>query len=350
MIVSSFFLFFFSKNLVFWKIIEKFDENVGAFNYFSKLGLRDNVNLSSSIIYQFPNIDNKRFTCYEFPKIKEGIFQKQSMTEYEIPQYIRDIPEGFSIFCTLWEASKIKQYLSLSKEEQDKLSLLENEDNDKDDNDVLTEPVPKGNVYCHICCRKYEDYLAHIKTFNHKNNLNRNAMMKKNALDTFQRINLFWNEKNNELNSDNEKLTQKKNSCSSISTISSAISISKTDDNFIKDINSFNLDSDILDFEKYNDKENQSQNEDKSHKKEKIKTNIFGKNKFLYPYSNDNKGISNISSAQSSLNLFINKKRKNLNLIVQKGQKKNICDEDTAEKYKDKDTKKIKRNINLFFK
>ena len=56
---------------------------------------------------------------------------------------IKDIPEGFSIFCTLWEAGKVKQYMRLSKEEQDRLGVGEKEKLDKN-NDVLEEPVPMG--------------------------------------------------------------------------------------------------------------------------------------------------------------------------------------------------------------
>ena len=124
------------------------------------------MNLASSIIYQFPSIDAKKFKCYEFPKIEEAIYQEKSKSQYEIPQYIQDIPEGFSIFCTLWEASKVKQFIQLSQEEQEKLGVGEREEKNTEDI-LLQEPIPKTN-YCHLCRRKFDDYILHLETMIHK--------------------------------------------------------------------------------------------------------------------------------------------------------------------------------------
>ena len=65
-------------------------------------------------------MDSRKYKSYEFPTIEESFFLEKSISKYEIPQYIQDIPEGFSLFCTLWEASKVKQYMLLSQDEQDK--------------------------------------------------------------------------------------------------------------------------------------------------------------------------------------------------------------------------------------
>ena len=91
--------------------MQKFEEKDEMISHFIKLGLKSDINSYSSIIYQFPSMDSKKFKYYEFPIIEEAFFLEKSITKYEIPQYIEDIPEGFSLFCTLWEASKVKQYM-----------------------------------------------------------------------------------------------------------------------------------------------------------------------------------------------------------------------------------------------
>ena len=98
--------------------MKKFDESDEIINYFKKKGLNENINLPSSIIYQLPPYNTKQFNYYEFPKIEEAVLIKKSISEYDIPQFIPDMPQGFSIFCTLWEASKVKQYLELNEEEK----------------------------------------------------------------------------------------------------------------------------------------------------------------------------------------------------------------------------------------
>ena len=181
--------------LEFWKIVNKFDEKDQVISYFYKLGLKSTINLHSSIIYQFPSPDSKKYKpykSYKFPLIEDSFFQDKSITKYEIPQYIPDIPEGFSVFCTLWEASKVKQYMLMSQEEQEKLNIKENYDKQEKENN-LEEPIPKTN-FCYICREKFEDYFAHLETRNHINNLyEENIYYSKTIKNTFKRINKYWN-------------------------------------------------------------------------------------------------------------------------------------------------------------
>ena len=342
----------------FWNIVKRFDEDEEFISYFIKLGLKDNINLSSSIIYQFPSFDFKKFNVYEFPKIEETIYQKQSLTEYEIPQYIGDIPEGFSIFCTLWEASKVKQYVKLSQEEQDLLGTGENEEKSKDDDDILQEPIPKTN-FCHVCRRKFDDYLKHINSLIHKNNIDRNFIAFSTAIYTFRRINYFWNNK-----SDSQSLEVSKYLDVSISSFSFSFLKSKSDDsNVIDKDNSF-----ILVSEKTKNKNNNKENENENIKTKKDKRNALTKNKSLIiSPSNREKLLDNkfnntqLTSSQSSLNLFINKKRKGNNIFEKEKEKKNISCEKKVEKIEKVekeyfielnvvDNKKLIRGVDVFFK
>ena len=190
----------------------------------------------------------------------------------------------------------------------------------------------------------------------HKKNISKNQMMINTAKNTFQRINQFWNNKNNNLNKKkNEKFEINKSNSTSISSFSSAVSLYKYEDNVVKDISSIIIDQDNSDNEKNNDKENQNENINKNTKnKQNAKKNYFitpiKKEKLLI-----NKFNSHLSSSQSSLNIFINKKRKeNNNLKNENNNKYNM--EEKEEKHIDyfdnlkvNDNRKLINGINVFF-
>ena len=315
-----------------------------------------------------PGLNSKKYKYYEFPKIEETIYQQQSISKYEIPQYIQEIPEGFSIFCTLWEAGKVKQYMQLSKEEQDRLGIRDKEEIYKE-NDIIKEPVPRGTNFCHLCRRKFDDYLAHIDSMVHKNSITKNQMMFNTAKNTFKRINEFWSNKNNnninndinkinKINIKREKIENNKLFGRSMSSFSSAISTLKCEESFLKDINNFMLEPEFSDIDKNNDKENLCEN--KSSTKNKKNKNSKNKDNFVTPQKSEKfleiKYSNQLSSSQSSLNLFINKKRKGKNLS-ESGKISSFVDEEKNEKEKDyficlntDKNKKLIRGTNVFFK
>ena len=336
---------------LFWKIVRKFDESDEMINYFKKRGLKDNVNLPSSIVYQLPNYNLKLFNCYEFPKIEETALINKSITEYEIPQYIPDMPQGFSLFCTLWEASRVRQYLLLSEEEKNKLfgTQQKEENNEKENeinNNVLEEPIPKTD-FCHLCMRKFDNYLVHIETLTHKNNISKNPLLVNRAKNTFNRINKFWEEKeSNKENIDNNFSQSAKdlkfdhNRINSISTFSSTASTFKNDEtvSLIKSMNSFLLEQELIESEK--NKENINDNIQRKMQSTKKKLD------FDTPKAKTEcKLNSYYSSSHSNLNLMLSKKRK-LNLDEEKN-------EVNGDYFKDLNSKKIKRlirNKDVFFK
>ena len=149
-------------------------------------------------------MDSRKYKSYEFPTIEESFFLEKSISKYEIPQYIQDIPEGFSLFCTLWEASKVKQYMLLSQDEQDKLNIKETYDKKEKENLINEEPIPKNN-FCYICQQNFEDYLSHLESKDHKANLyNQNPSLIKSIKTSFKRINKFWS---NDISNDNSSIT-----------------------------------------------------------------------------------------------------------------------------------------------
>ena len=295
------------------------------------------------MIYQLPSMDSKKFKIYEFPQIEETFFLEKSITKYEIPQYIQDIPEGFSIFCTLWEASKVKQYILLSQEEQDKLNLKDNYDKLEKDNN-LNEPIPKSN-FCYICHKKFDNYLFHIETQSHKDNLNQqNLYYKQRIKNTFKRINKFLN------NNISDDLSDESNSESSNESSIDKISIFEENkkmkaailtSNFIKAIN-----DDIKIDENENDLDN------KENIDENKKDTLF--EKFRYNYGNnfnikDNKYIkkNNISNFK-----VLKKKRITFDVIRYESPTNKTFEVKRRDyfnylnKYK---TKKFIRNNSVFF-
>ena len=60
--------------------------------------------------------------------------------------------------------------MELNEEEKNVLlGMQQKEDNNDNDNNITEEPIPKTK-FCHLCMRKFDDYLLHIETLTHKNN------------------------------------------------------------------------------------------------------------------------------------------------------------------------------------
>ena len=259
--------------------------------------------------------------------------------------------------------------MRLNKEEKEKLGIGEKDELGKE-KDVLKEPVPNGTNFCHLCRRKFDDYLVHIGSMMHKNSISKNQMMFNTAKDTFKRINEFWNNKNNNnsnnINSDINKINEKNeklDKCDnnklygrSFSSISSAVSTLKCEEPSLKDINSFLLEQELSDIDKNNDKENLCENK---HSNKKIR-HTKNKTYFVTPKKVEKfieiKYSIQLSSSQSFQNLFINKKRKGKN-INESENNSNFVDEEKDEKEKEyficlnpDKNKKLIRGVNVYFK
>ena len=113
--------------------------------------------------------------------------------------------------------------------------------------------------------RKFNDYLVHINSLTHKNNITKNPLLNNRAKNTFERINKFWNEKEKEKNNQENNIETEKNNkldhnkINSISSFSSAASTFKNDESIslIKSMNSFLLEQEFTD---ENNKENFNEN------------------------------------------------------------------------------------------
>ena len=340
---------------IFWKVVKKFDESDEIINYFKKKGLNENINLPSSIIYQLPPYNTKQFNYYEFPKIEEAVLIKKSISEYDIPQFIPDMPQGFSIFCTLWEASKVKQYLELNEEEKNIVLGIQQKDEDNvnnntNTNNITEEPIPKTK-FCHLCMRKFDDYLLHIETMTHKNNIQKNPLLLNRAKNTFERINSFWNNKIKEKDKENndnifyksqkeDKLYHSK--INSLSSFSSSASTFRNEESvsvsLFKSINSL-----LLDPENFESDKNKENLDDSNIRKMK------SKDLFITPKKkSDCKYSSYFSSSQSNyMCTYLNKKRK---MWLEEDKKDKEKNEDYFNGLNTKKIKRLIRGKDVFFK
>ena len=204
--------------------MEKFDTEKESLNFFVKKGVNSKVNKDSLMAVYFRNNPYEKMHVYEFPLIKEAKYKNSSLTKYEIPQYIKGIPEDFSAICTAKEAGIIKNIIRKEEREKKKkiqsdLEIKKTNSKEKENNaltsnnnknssknaelfndikrkNMLEEPVPNDmHKYCHLCKKQFDNYIRHINSKGHKDTSLKYSNTFKSIHDIFNRINSFWNNK-----------------------------------------------------------------------------------------------------------------------------------------------------------
>ena len=235
----------------------------------------------------------------------------------------------------------------LSQEEQDKLKLNIKENNEKEENNKIgfNEPIPKTN-FCNLCQRRFDDYLVHIETMIHKNNISQNPVLISRIQNAFKRVNQFWNSKNKNKNK-NKIVDNNKNTGNSISSLSSSQSFNSVlkskHSNYIKKAKNYSIDK-VTQFNIYKENTiNENQNKNNNFKKhtQLIKNIEIGKKEF-----------NNIDSIFDSYN------KNSINLLMKK-RKENIFTENDGNNKNEKDyfpdlciskNKKLIKDVNIYFK
>ena len=182
-----------------------------TFNFLTKHGISTKANKESLIAVYFSDNIYQKIHFYEFPLIKEQKYKFGAVTKYDIPQYIRGIPDDFPPICTLKEAAiikknKIKEKRTKHKTEtktKSKEKLPEIDSKVNFDN-ITDEPIPNEmHKYCHLCKKHFDNYIRHINSKIHKDNTAKSSEQFKSIKNTFLRINSFWNkttDKNEDIN------------------------------------------------------------------------------------------------------------------------------------------------------
>ena len=181
---------------------------------------------------------------HEFPLIKESKWKSGALTKYDIPQYIRNMPEEYPPICTIKEAGALRN--NKKKEEKEKkkkmqidlelnnnkkekennsiantykksvstnnLSISKDKKPNNNNNNLLDEPIPNElHKYCHLCKKQFDNYLRHINSKNHKETSLKYSDTFSSIKNVFNRVNTFWNNKNE----NNDKNSKNKNAISS---------------------------------------------------------------------------------------------------------------------------------------
>ena len=233
----------------------------------------------------------------------------------------------------------------LSQEEQDKLKLNIKENNEKEENNKIgfNEPIPKTN-FCNLCQRRFDDYLVHIETMIHKNNISQNPALISRIQNAFKRVNQFWNSKNKNKNKIVDSNKNTGNSISSLSSSQSFNSVLKSkQSNYIKKAKNYSIDK-VTQFNIYKENTiNENQNKNNNFKKhtQLIKNIEIGKKEF-----NNIDSIFN-SYNKNSINLLMKKRKEN---IFTENDRNNKIEKDYFPDLCISKNKKLIKDVNIYFK
>ena len=204
----------------------------------AKKGINSKVNKESLIALYLSDNIYQQIHFYEFPLIKNMKYKSGAKTKYDIPQYFEDMPDDFPIFCTIKEANTIKRIQNKITEEGKSKKNKSDKDKDKENKkkkevrnsnnkeiNIQDEPLPnESHKFCHLCKKRFDNYILHINSKKHNENRNKQKDAFKNINNIFKRINNFWN--NNE-----DKKVENKNSISNISDLKKDFLEKEEDDN-----------------------------------------------------------------------------------------------------------------------
>jgi hypothetical protein len=204
----------------------------------AKKGINSKVNKESLIALYLSDNIYQQIHFYEFPLIKNMKYKSGAKTKYDIPQYFEDMPDDFPIFCTIKEANTIKRIQNKITEEEKSKKNKSDKDKDKENKkkkevrnsnnkeiNIQDEPLPnESHKFCHLCKKRFDNYILHINSKKHNENRNKQKDAFKNINNIFKRINNFWN--NNE-----DKKFENKNSISNISDLKKDFLEKEEDDN-----------------------------------------------------------------------------------------------------------------------
>lgn len=96
-----------------------------------KSGLPRGIDIDGLISVIMVKGDSKKLAYYQFNKIEK--IKNSNIMIYEIPEYYRNAPDGFSIFCSISEKNEIDKHMRnknskkktlLVKKEEEKITLV----------------------------------------------------------------------------------------------------------------------------------------------------------------------------------------------------------------------------------
>ena len=152
-------------------------------NYFFDHGLNKNINQAANITLILTTMRNKT-------KLESHDFSYKDSNKkivYDIPYYHKNVPEGFSVFCTDEEFDLVMTYIQKKEGNYNKNKTKEKE-KEKEIN-IVSEPEPsKKNFICQLCRSRFDNYKEHILSEGHCRNIKKHKNSFNKLSFTFKRI------------------------------------------------------------------------------------------------------------------------------------------------------------------
>lgn len=149
-----------------------------SINYFIDKGLNKNVNQEANISLIINSNRNKmQLETYDFS------YQDEKKNIYfDIPYFHKNVPEGFSVFCTDEEYELVINHVK-------KKSYKLKQKNKNKEEMITSEPEPtKKNYICQLCLVQFDNYKQHISSDQHIKNINEHKNSFNKLSTTFKRI------------------------------------------------------------------------------------------------------------------------------------------------------------------
>ena len=154
-----------------------------SLNFFFDHGLNKNTNQVSNITLILTTMRNKtKLETYDF-----SYKDSNKKIIYDVPYYHKEVPEGFSVFCTDEEFELVMSYIK-KKENNFQKNKIKEKEKLKEIN-LMSEPEPsKKNFICQLCRSRFDNYKEHILSETHCKNIKKHKNTFNKLTITFKRI------------------------------------------------------------------------------------------------------------------------------------------------------------------
>jgi hypothetical protein len=182
-------------------IIKKKDEEGSILENLYKYGLPKNINKEALIAVCCKNDNPRRTHFHEFKPLSRNFIKFNiNNCKYDIPFYIHNVPEHFSLFESITEIIEVKKYNEKKNDNNDSNNNNNSNNSNNDENIENTKlsdlPLPAENHnYCFLCKSRFDEYLSHIEGDLHKKNYNKNKKNFNKIKDTLKRIGNYYDGK-----------------------------------------------------------------------------------------------------------------------------------------------------------
>jgi hypothetical protein len=157
-----------------------------SLNYFFERGLNKNIHPNANITLILTTIRNKtKLETHDFAYKDDN-----KKLVFDIPYYHKNVPEGFSVFCTDEEFDLVMNYIKKKESSSYHKSKIKEKEREKENNiNIISEPEPsKKNFICQLCRSRFDNYKEHIISEMHCKNIKKHKNSFNKLSSSFKRI------------------------------------------------------------------------------------------------------------------------------------------------------------------